>query len=76
MGPAWSSGPWSRAAWPASTAGANPKLENPRGDTFQDYYFSFPANILNDRARSERKQIIEWLESHDIEVVADADQFR
>ncbi len=57
-------------------AGANPKHKNPRGDTFQDYYFGFPANVLNDRARSERKQIIEWLEAHDIEVVADADQFR
>jgi hypothetical protein len=57
-------------------AEANPRHSNPRGDTFQEYYFGFPDNILNDRARSERKQIIEWLEAHDVPVVADADKFR
>ncbi|WP_152362626.1 ankyrin repeat domain-containing protein [Microlunatus speluncae] len=57
-------------------AEADPRLENPRGDTFQDYYFGFQANVLNDRARAERKEIIDWLEDHDVPVVADADQFR
>lgn len=57
-------------------ADANPEHRNPRGDTFQDYYFGFPDDVLNDRARSERKQIIAWLEAHDVKVVADADKFR
>lgn len=57
-------------------AGADPRRRGPTGATFQDFYFSYGAGTLNDRSRSERRQIIEWLEAHDVAVVPEADQFR
>lgn len=50
--------------------GARPQVENSRGATFQSEYFGFPANLLNDRARAERREIIAWLKSHGVPLEA------
>lgn len=56
-------------------AGADPSAET-GGRTFQDDYWGYNPAILNDRARTERAQLIEWLEAHDIPVDPRAGQFR
>lgn len=56
-------------------AGADPLAETV-GRTFQHYYWGYNPAILNDRARAERAQLIEWLEAHDMPVDPRADQFR
>ena len=50
--------------------GARPQAENSRGATFQSEYFGFPANLLNDRARAERREIIAWLKAHGVPLEA------
>lgn len=56
-------------------AGADPLAET-GGRTFQNYYWGYNPAILNDRARSERAQLIDWLEAHDIPIDPRAEQFR
>lgn len=51
-------------------AGAAPQARNSGGDSFQDYYFSFPHEVLNARSRAERQQIVAWLKAHDVPLAA------
>ena len=51
--------------------GARPQAENARGATFQSEYFGFPANLLNDRARAERREIVAWLKANGVPLEAD-----
>lgn len=48
-------------------AGADPEASS-SGTTFQEYYFSFPRNVLNERSLAERQAIVAWLDAHDIPV--------
>ena len=50
--------------------GARPQAENARGATFQAEYFGFPAQLLNDRARAERREIIAWLKANGVPLEA------
>lgn len=50
--------------------GARPQTENSRGVTFQHEYFGFPANLLNDRARAERREIVAWLKANGVPLEA------
>ncbi len=79
--------PYSTAAWEADPrflqtlldAGADPDVRyRETGSTpiFGAALNGHRVNVLNDRARTERKEIIDWLEDNDVPVVADADQFR
>lgn len=47
-------------------AGASPLAKNSSGATFQEYYFNFPRNILNERSLTERREIVAWLKTHHI----------
>lgn len=51
-------------------AGASPLARNSGGASFQDYYFSFPRNVLNERSRDERQRIVAWLKSHGVPLAA------
>lgn len=56
-------------------AGADPAAVSGRA-TFQNYYWGYNPDILNDRSRAERARIIEWLEAHDVPLDPRAEQFR
>ena len=56
--------------------GADPEVQNSRGTSWQDFYWGYNPDILNDRARDERRAIIDWLDEHGHEVHPKADQFR
>lgn len=47
-------------------AGADPNARNASGANFQEYYFSFPQQILDPRARQQRRRIVAWLNAHHI----------
>lgn len=51
--------------------GARPQVENSRGVTFQAEYFGFPANLLNARARAERREIVAWLKANGVPLEAE-----
>lgn len=55
--------------------GADPTVDS-RGATFQDFYFGYNPEILNDRAVQERRQIVAWLLANGYELVPAAEQFR
>lgn len=46
--------------------GADPRASNSGGATFQDYYFSYPENVLNERAKAERREIVAWLRANGV----------
>lgn len=46
--------------------GADPRATNSGGATFQDYYFSYPENVLNERAKAERLAVVGWLRDHGV----------
>jgi len=50
--------------------GASPLAKNSGGATFQSYYFSFPRNVLNAEALSERRRIVAWLKAHHVPLEA------
>lgn len=50
--------------------GAMPDAKNSGGATFQDYYFGYRSEILNDRARQERRDIVAWLKQHNVPLQA------
>lgn len=52
--------------------GADPEARTSAGASFQDYYFSYPKNVLNETSVAQRVAIIQWLEDHDIPVVPEA----
>ena len=52
--------------------GADPLARTSGGASFQDYYFSYPRNVLNQASLDQRLAIIAWLEAHDIPVVPEA----
>lgn len=54
-------------------AGALPLVKDSHGDTFQPYYFGINPDLLNARAREERRQVIEWLKAHGIPLEAAAE---
>ncbi|WIY83482.1 hypothetical protein [Propionimicrobium sp. PCR01-08-3] len=56
--------------------GADPTAATISGATFQDYYFGYNPDVLNDRAIAERKQIVHWLVDHGYDLVPEAEQFR
>lgn len=49
--------------------GADAEVTTSAGASFQDYYFTYPKNVLSDRSLAERADIIFWLEEHDIPVI-------
>lgn len=51
-------------------AGASPLAKNSGGATFQSYYFSMPRNVLNERARRERGEVVAWLKAHGVPLEA------
>lgn len=51
-------------------AGARAAATNARGATFQAEYFSFPASLLNERARAERRDIVAWLKANGLALEA------
>lgn len=53
-------------------AGADPLLTSPSGATFQDYYFSFPRNVLSEQSLAERRAVVAWLDDHDVAVNPEA----
>ncbi|TDE94949.1 ankyrin repeat domain-containing protein [Occultella glacieicola] len=53
-------------------AGADPLAETSGGATFQDYYFGYDPELLNDRAAAERAEVIAWLQAHDVPVNPEA----
>lgn len=57
-------------------AGADPVQADSGDRTFQDLYWSYNPEILNDRARQERRDIIAWLEARGYEVSPEAEEFR
>ncbi len=50
--------------------GADATARSGSGASFQSYYFSFPRNALNDRALSERRQVVAWLKAHGVPLEA------
>lgn len=55
--------------------GADPTI-GPDGATFQDFYFGMNPDILNERARDERRRIVAWLVANGYDLVPAAEQFR
>ncbi len=53
-------------------AGASPLAKNSGGATFQSYYFATPRNVLNARARAERREVVAWLKAHQVPLEAAA----
>jgi len=51
-------------------AGADPGAKNAQDATFQPYYFRLPEARLSDAARQERKDVIAWLNEHDVALEA------
>lgn len=56
-------------------AGADPYAQSGRA-TFQTHYWRYNPELLNDRARAERAQVIAWLDAHDVPLDPRAEQFR
>lgn len=56
--------------------GADPTAATSAGTTFQEYYFGYDVEVLNDRSLDERRQIVAWLEANGYELVPEAEQFR
>lgn len=52
--------------------GANPNAKNAQDATFQRYFFTTPAERLNDDARKQRASVVAWLRAHDVPVEAGA----
>lgn len=50
--------------------GALPLAKNSGGATFQDYYFGYRVEVLNERARAERQQVVAWLKQHGVPLSA------
>jgi uncharacterized protein len=50
--------------------GARPQAKNSGGATFQDAYFGYRRELLNERGREERRQIIAWLKAHGVPLEA------
>ena len=46
--------------------GAMPDARNSGGATFQDVYFGYARQALNDRAKAERREIVAWLKAHNV----------
>lgn len=53
--------------------GASPTAKTGGGASFQSYYFSFPRNVLNDRALAERRQVVVWLKAHHVPLEANVE---
>lgn len=49
-------------------AGADPRAMNHSGATFQEYYFGYNEDILNDRAKRDREEIKAWLRENDVPI--------
>lgn len=57
--------------------GVDPMAPTSRGDTFQELYFNYPPpEVLNDRAREHRRQIVAWLLAHGYRIVPEAEPYR
>lgn len=52
--------------------GASPLAKNAQDATFQRYFFTTPADRLNDDARARREAVIAWLRAHDVPIEAGA----
>lgn len=50
--------------------GAMPEAKNSRGATFQEYYFGYRREVLNERAKAERREIVAWLKQHNVPLQA------
>lgn len=56
--------------------GVDPLAPTMRGDTFQEIYFGYPpAEVLNDRAREERRKIVAWLVARGYALVPEAEPY-
>lgn len=47
-------------------AGADPTAETSTGSNFQDFYFSYDQDLINDRAEQQRRDVVAWLEQNGI----------
>lgn len=52
--------------------GASPNAKNAQDATFQRYFFTTPAERLNDDARAQREAVVAWLRAHGVPVEAGA----
>lgn len=48
-------------------AGANPRLRNNQGQTFQRYLFMTPRNLLNSDTRKGIDAVVLWMKEHGLE---------
>ncbi|WP_156740194.1 ankyrin repeat domain-containing protein [Occultella aeris] len=53
-------------------AGADPLALTSSGTSFQDHYFGYDPELLNERAAGERADVIAWLEANRIPVIPEA----
>lgn len=53
--------------------GASPLAENSGGASFQDYYFGFRRQLLNERALDERRRIVAWLKANGVPLAANVE---
>lgn len=53
-------------------AGADPEAQSDDGATFQTFFWQSDADLMNDRALRERRQVAEWLQAHDVPLHEDA----
>lgn len=53
--------------------GALPAAKNSGGATFQDYYFGYRREVLNQRALAERRKIVAWLKMHNVPLAANVE---
>lgn len=52
--------------------GADPLAENSTGATFQDFYWTTNADIMNERGLRYRELVAEWLQANDVELAEGA----
>lgn len=52
--------------------GADPEAENSQDATFQNYYWTTDANIMNERGLRYRQLVAEWLQANDVELAEGA----
>ncbi len=56
--------------------GADPLAKSSGGHTFQDGYFGINPDLLNERGVQEHREVVAWLDAHDIPVDPRGDRFR
>lgn len=52
--------------------GADPLARNAQDATFQDYFWTTNANVMNERGLESRRQVAEWLEQRNVSLAPNA----